>query len=421
MFDVVGKRRVSMSVVLSRLSVNGSCESQSREHLSSYWDDIAISRDYAGIFTLSVLFLTGVPLNLYIIVLLIYRKFYSQPTFLLLIHLTFSDLFTCLIPLLYSITARFAGQASFGSTDYIRCHVCKIGASFILLSLLSSLNIALLSVDRLIFFKEPIRYENFITTRRIILALVIIWVLSIGLTIPPLLGYGDLAFSFFCGYIFITPFHLRRGMVYAIVSGIVLVAVAIVLAVTNVWILILALKVINKKKKMCVNPEATPETSSNDPIDSQRSVKNLHKRIWSKAVAKKQFRFLQTFGALLLVNVVSLIPAVVIVVMIIFTSNIPVWFVVFVQVFIFSKASLHPLMQILYTTELRQPLKCCKMKQHKRLQLMWEYLSSCGFYNCCTKSLWQKELERQLRKKPDCNYSSLDNNLTISNTDLSKI
>ncbi len=394
--------------------MNQSCvidEFLSRENLSSHWEDFSGVYIVAAAFT--VIFLTGVPLNLYIIAVLIHKKLYTQPTFLLLLNLTFADLFLCLIPLLFNIIAGFAGQTSFGSTDYIRCQFCKIGAAFVLLGIVSIFTVVLLSVDRLIFFRAPLRYERFVTLKKTVLALVVNWVLSIALTIPPFWGYGDFLFASICGYIFFTLPHLRRSLIYMFFFGPVMGAVAVTLTVTNVWILILAMKVLSLKKKLRVHP--CPSTVSQ--METAQRPKSLHK---SGAMARKQIRFFQIIGAIILVNTFTFIPAIILAVMVTFTIA-PVEIVVSVQISVMSLATLHPLVQVLFVPELRRLLtKPCKSKQcftwlkESAPGKCWSSFCT-GVESCCMSDLWTKELEKQLRKMP----GSLSNLRSPYNTDLS--
>lgn len=417
---------MSNSDFISKYAQNQSCvinDDLSRVNVSRHWD-VSFDEDYFRASTLMVIFLTGLPLNLYIIVILIYKKLYSQPTFLLLINLAFSDLFMCLTVCIYSIITRFAGQASFGHSDYIRCQVCKIGATFILLVYSTSFIIVLLSVDRLVFFTSPLRYSKYVTVTRVIVALVTIWTLSTAMTIPPLLGYGDIFFSLMCSHIFIAPPHISRSMVYIIVSGLVFGIIVLVLVFTNVWIICLALQVMNKRKKLGVlHPATSASTSKNMSASKKMKPRSLDLVIWSRTTARQQFRFFQIFGTLLVVNIVIYIPALIISVMITITSRIPAEFVNFVLICLISQTTFHPLVQILLLPELRRLLlKPCRSKQF----VNWKRKSSLGKYwrpccMCMNKScndVWTKELERQLLRRdsiePTSNYQNSPYNPEIS-------
>lgn len=399
------------------LADNQSCvidNQLNRENLSAHWD-LLFQRDYVSASIYSLIFLTGTLLNLYIIVVLISKKYYTQPTFLMLLNLNFSDLFMCLIIVLYIIITRFAGQSSFGPTDYIRCQICKIGIVFNFLGFTSSFIIALLAIDRLIFFRAPLRYEKYINTRRTMFALGIIWGASFVISIPPLVGYGDLIFFIVCGPIFATPQHIMRSIVYVALTGPLLVAVMVILIVTNTWILIIAARVVNKKKATKVHPDSSTTSHLTESANKLRKRVNYQRAAWSKMTAKKQIRFFQVFVALLIVNTVLFVPVLALVVTVIFTSNISPIFLDFVQIFMLSQTTLRPLTQVLLTPELRRLLlKPCRPPKKSTLEKYWKALGEfCA--GCCTNDAWMKELESQLRKRPE-SYSSFVINNTSTYT-----
>lgn len=388
--------------ILTELAQNQSCvinDLLSRKNISAHWQ-VLFPVEYIGATAFTLIFLTGVPLNLYIIAVLVYKRLYSQPTFLLLINLALSDLLMCVTVCLYNIITRFVGQASFGRSDYERCQVCKIGSAFVLFGFSTAFITVFLSLDRLLFFSTPLRYEKFVTTKKIILALAVTWVLSVGLAIPPLLGHGDLVFAMVCGYIFAIDVHIRRSVIYISVTGMVLAVVSFILVFSNAWIAFLALRVINRKNKH-VHPSTSTSISRTDSVGS---IKKLHSVIWSKTVAKQQFRFFQTFGALVVINLIIFLPALVLGIMLVFTSEVPLEFVSFVQVSMISQSTLHPLVQVLFIPELKRLLmKPCGSNQCQACQeacgftKCWKSFSEC-MNKCFMHDLWTKEVENQLRK-----------------------
>lgn len=127
--------------------------------LSSHWAEL-YHGSLSGIITQLAMLVFGVLLNFQILLLAIFKRLYTHSTFLLLLNLVIVDICICLIPITFNISIGFAGGYSFGNSDYVRCQVCKIAAVFVMLKLLSSFNLALLSMDRFAFFFMPFNKET---------------------------------------------------------------------------------------------------------------------------------------------------------------------------------------------------------------------------------------------------------------------
>lgn len=403
-------------------TLNVSCvldELPDRDTLSSHWTDL-FRADYVASAALVLIFLAGVPLNCYILAQILHKRLYSNPTYLLLLNLGFVDLLTCLIPILFNIVLSFNGEISFGRSDYTRCQVCKIVTAYILLTLQSAYNLALISVERLIFFRSPLQYSSLVTSKRVLLALVVIWFISIVFTIPPLAGYGDLAFSVSCGYIFLTTPHLDRSLVYLFVCAAFQGIVVIVLVVTNIWIVVIAMKSTLRVKGIRVTPyeSAKSRNSRISPFQSAKSRNSqnstiltshveqqvdLVQRRLSREVAKKQLRLCQVFGSIILVNIVTLIPAFVLIIVTVSVSFMQPTFAVFVQISVFSQVVLHPLVEISLALELRRVIvKWCRpfmphLNSLGKSTLGRAFSSCCSkVRNCCKSDTWTKALAEEL-------------------------
>lgn len=419
-------------------TLNVSCvldELPDRDTLSSHWTDL-FRADYVASAALVLIFLAGVPLNCYILAQILHKRLYSNPTYLLLLNLGFVDLLTCLIPILFNIVLSFNGEISFGRSDYTRCQVCKIVTAYILLTLQSAYNLALISVERLIFFRSPLQYSSLVTSKRVLLALLVIWFISIAFTIPPLAGYGDLAFSVSCGYIFLTTPHLDRSLVYLFVCATFQGIVVIVLVVTNIWIVVIAMKSTRRVKGIRVTPyeSAKSRNSRISPFQSTKTSKSrsdhvspfqsaksrnsqnstiftshveqqvdLVRRRLSREVAKKQLRLCQVFGSIILVNIVTLIPAFVLIIVTVSVSFMQPTFAVFVQISVFSQVVLHPLVEISLALELRRVIvKWCRPFM-PHLNSLGKSTLGRAFSSCCSKvrnycksDSWTKALAEEL-------------------------
>lgn len=367
-------------------------ENVSRVNLSSHWDSEAFANTAGVAVVYVVLFMIGVPLNTYILAVLIYKKLFNQPTYLLLLNLTVSDLLVCLFPLLFKIITTLNQQGSLGNTDFVRCNVCNVGATFIIFNTSIYLTLMLLSIERLIFFRTPLRYDNLITTKRIVIAIVVEWVVSVAIAIPVLAGYGDLLYSLVCGHIFVTPYHIERGLVYAFLTGVFFALVTAVIVICNVWMVILFVKIYSKRKKVRVSSSFG---SQNQSGQQHRVLTAKRKRfIWSLDVARRQCAFIRTFGAIIFINCASVVPSLVLGAMIFFTVEIPLEYIIFVEAALLSQTSTHPLVQALFAPELQKLLfQCTRLKKSKLGQCI---ITNCE--NCCTSEFMMTEMASKLSK-----------------------
>ena len=340
-----------------------------------------------------VFFLLGVPLNLYVMVKILCKKLYSQPTYLLLFNLAFCDFLVCMITLLFNIITRFNGHYSFGDSDYVRCQVCKIAVAYIMLNLLTTFNLALISLDRFAFFYIPLKYNRKVTPWKTGLALLGIWLLSGALVIAPLVGYGDVGFSLSCGFIFITPEHIIRSIFQLIATVVAYSAVTITLGVTNIWIMCIAYKQIKAVKSERIELQNIGTAATTDQKKQEKKIRN--------EAATKQFKLFRVFGAILLVNFATYLPAIVLSVCLVFITNAPRELFIIVRLSILSQVVLHPLIEAFLTPELQVTFPpackaCCTKiggtKVGRVLRVCYEKVTCRSCAELCTSAL-EKELD----------------------------
>ncbi len=250
---------------------------------SAYWEYTNNRFNYIDTSLQLVLFLLGVPLNLYVMVKILWKKLYSQPTYLLLLNLAFCDFLVCMITLLFNVTTQFNGHYSFGDSNYVRCQVCKIAVAYIMLNLVTTFNLGLISLDRFAFFYIPLKYNMKVTPLKTGLALLGIWLLSGALVVAPLVGYGDVGFSLSCGYIFTVPEHVERSLFQLIATAVAFSAVTITLAITNIWIVRIAYKQIKAVKSERIELQSIG-TATTEQRNQQKKIR--------KEAAMKQFKLI---------------------------------------------------------------------------------------------------------------------------------
>ncbi len=298
-----------------------------------------------------ILFLTGVPLNVYVIAQILRKHLFSQATYLLFMNLAICDLLICIFTLLFNIVSGFTGHFSLGDSDYVRCHVCKIAAMYIVLNVLSGLNLALISLDRLAFFIIPLKYNAIITAKKAAIALIVIWVISFLFIIGPLIGYGEVGFTVSCGFIYNTPEHITRGLLHTLATTIINIAVVVILMVSNIWIACIA------TKQLRITRHKYPTTMKKD-YSITKEERRQQRKMRREAMAK-QFKLFKVFGGILLVNILTYIPITGLLVALVVADEVPSEYFLFCLLCILSQVTFHPLVEAFFTPELCPKMPKC--------------------------------------------------------------
>ena len=321
--------------------------------------------DYARLPLNILIVATGTPLNIFIIVRLIYKKLYKQSTFTLLLNLAVADLIMCLSPILNHIIVELQGERwiNLVDTDYLRCQLCKMAVVFIMINFVSTFTLALISLDRFIYFKFSIKYDKICSPKKVAIAAIATWVIGTLLGVPPLTGIGDFVFAVLCGLVFLAPSHLRKGIPYIILTLLIHSIVLVILVVTNVWVLVISCKQLQKNKVKVIGSQARSDLET-----------RLGKR--DRAIFRKQLKLLQIFGGILGIHFVTLIPALIMISVLTFAGSVPPDLYTVTLFSIGAQAALHPLVESLFTPELRKVVtKCCRRgKSVKRASWMEQEL-----------------------------------------------
>ncbi len=307
----------------------------------------------------------GVPMILFIIIVILYKKLYKQPTHIVFLALAFNDLFMCLTYFPFNIISAFAGEFIFGSDDLTRCRVCKIGFIFPLFIHINVFFVALLSLDRFIFIRFPLYYPRLVTVKTTIVAVVVIVIVCIIISVPPLFGFGEIRFTHSIStcslYLLgLNPISGIPNIHYEIFSIVVCIAgPVVVLLVTNTWLVSIVQKQLSKLYK--TNKE---DKKSKDPVvvseyDTAVSAKN-----------KKQWQLVKVFGGILVVNLLTWLPTILNVsVLLALNQNffsIPHGFFVTLYLLFCSQVFLHPLLKIYLIPDIRQTVSGYTGKKLRR-------------------------------------------------------
>ena len=382
-------------------ATNASCYGASRDNLSDHWQVLfrPESGGKAATGTLIILFLTGVPLNLYIIIAILYKRLYTEPTYLLLLNLGIVHLISCFIPILFGIVTGLRGEVWFGNSDHFRCKLCKIIAGYLLVAFAEVFNMVLFSLERLAFFLSPLCYMNSVTYKKVALAVVFIWCMCFGLMIPPILGYGDVSFAFWCGIVFSAPAHQDQAITYLLVCATIPIAYLIIVISSNAWILSIAIKSSWKLKKSQIAPATDNSKVARIMVGNSDQKRAAFRRWMGKILVSRQLRYFQIFCILLLVNVFALFPMFCLVLTASFNkSAVKLGLVIAAQICQLSQVVLYPAIEIAITPEfLNMFVSCCTVCCPKiRYKLIGHMSGKVDKY--CWPKIWAKVLERDLVK-----------------------
>ena len=337
-----------------------------------YWESASISDDYHANATaigviMSLFLLIGLPANIMIIISIIYKKLYKEPTHILLLNLAISDLLVCVLVMPFTLVAGYAGEYIFGATDHSRCQACQSGLIYIVLTVFAVKVLALISLDRFIFIKYPLRYETIVTPPRTVAVVAIAWVISLVEAIPPFFGFGEIEYA----YTFSTCSVSLEGD--SITYGVFLVAVAFVsiavIIVTNIWVICIVRKQIRKVYRT--------RRSFGNKEELKRYNQGLRKEIRKKK-SKKQVALIRAFGVILAGNFFSWTPTYIQIVLLLSLDGnlIPLGYYTFVWLTFVMHSVLHPLIEGCFIPEIRQTLEsafkfllCCKKRRDKVFEM----------------------------------------------------
>ena len=305
----------------------------------------------------TIFLLIGLPWNLMVIVTIIKEKLYKEPTIVLLLNLVIIDLLMLVVIIPLNIVIGAAGEYILGDSDAARCGSCRIGFLNTFFPVMSVYTVAMMALDRFIYLYKPLRYEKWITIPRILIVLLVTWVvITIIAALPLMVDFGDIVFIRQVSSC-IVRFAERKKFYFRMV--IVLSCPPVILSILcNIGVIYIVQKNIREVY-------ATNKTMK----DMNGEDKKFNKKIKRKRL-KKQFHLVRVFGALLLSNILSWLPIVIIAFISLFTpfEKIPTFIVVTSFLLFNSQITIHPILESKFISSVRKPLKkmilgCCCLKE----------------------------------------------------------
>ncbi|XP_052005168.1 alpha-1A adrenergic receptor-like [Xyrauchen texanus] len=122
--------------------------------------------------------------NILVILSVGYNRHLRTPTNYFIVNLAIADLLLGTTVLPVSATLEILGYWVFGRI------FCDVWASVdVLCCTASIMSLCVISIDRYIGVSHPLQYPSIVTGRRALLAMLVVWVLSLVISIGPLLGW----------------------------------------------------------------------------------------------------------------------------------------------------------------------------------------------------------------------------------------
>ncbi|CAI8058544.1 Rhodopsin, GQ-coupled [Geodia barretti] len=258
-----------------------------------------------------IYFLLAFIWNLFIIVTFLNkRKLLREPANILLLNLAIADLTVAMTQMFFSMVTAAYVEFVFGASDVVRCGMCDFtGVFFMLLYAVSVHTLAVLSFDRFLLLFRPFRYKKIMTPRNTVIIVVLVWVISAVISLPPLGGFGQIEFNRRFGSC-VPRFggtNLRSGLnnfYYIVYVTITSLFPIVTIAVCSFW----TYRFINKFLRRNYRRRSFYSRRGRDSgVQQQQEDTRYH---------HQQQQLVKVFGALLVSNIVSWFPVILVVVVI---------------------------------------------------------------------------------------------------------
>ena len=294
---------------------------------------------------LIIFFLISFCWNLFIIVTFFVKyRLLKEPGNILLLNLAVGDFLVSITTLLFSLINEIAQEFIFGPSDTVRCAFCTFTGILFTFLLASSLHtLAALSIDRFLLLSLPLRYKNIMKISTAVVIIFFIWTISFIIAIMPVVGFGQVEFNQRFGYCIprFTSINLMSGInnyyypVLVVIEAIIVMVIIIITSISTYRIVAHFLKANFRRR----STYGRPQGQQNESIRHQRQQKQLVK----------------VFGALLISNLITYTP--VVVVIIIFAAlpveDVPGEVFIFGWICYLTTPVVHPIIESFFVKDLR--------------------------------------------------------------------
>ena len=113
---------------------------------------------------------------------------------MVMLSLAISNFLTCLLAKPFLLVVSLLAKSNscrdrFMADDFMMLNkICQASFLFVWFQLVSIFTVAMMSLDRVIYLKNPLTYEGIVTPWRMVIAILVVWIVSIGVSLPPLFG-----------------------------------------------------------------------------------------------------------------------------------------------------------------------------------------------------------------------------------------
>ena len=328
-----------------------------------------------------VYFIIGLPWNSFVTITILWKKLYTQPTILLLLNLVLSDTLMLLYPLPVIGVTGFSNHYNMGTTDSIRCQICKAGFIPIVLMMNSLFTITLMSIDRFLFILKPFLYDQQASKIRTLIVLTItllvVFSLCLMLGLLSLIPPGKMHFQpilLHCTINFNSDWYMILLITTASIGlGIIIIC--------NVWVAYTALITIRKVY-------SSKSTEKTDKLGLEVSNSFKKKRL------KKQRHLFHVFGGLITSNIIAWLPLMIVVLITLTIGEAEIHPAAYTvtHILFLSQVTVHPILETILIRDVRKPMKnlltCTRLRKRKNYK---EETSTNYCCILCTHALFTSE------------------------------
>ena len=341
---------------------------------------------------LLLIVLVGLPWNILVFVTILKEKLFKQPTIMILLNLIVADLLAILLVMGFEIQVGLTGEFGLpGESDRSRCASCDVSVVLSVFTTISLFTISFMSFDRFLFIYKPLRYEKLLTSLRALFVLVALWVLSIIVSFLPLVGFGDILFNpafLSCG-VAIGESDLGPSVVAYIVFLFALSVVPIVLLVIfNAWVIVIVEKNI---RAIYVVRRSIVEANKDSVRVPGKSDRYKHMK---KKRQDKEIHMVLVFGGLLVANLLSWLPIVIVGLSTVISSNanlFPTELYYTVNILYWMQVATHPIVETVVIKDVREPvtklLTCRWFRKKLKYSDMLTISGDNSELTCCSKGV----------------------------------
>lgn len=342
---------------------------------------------YSAVF-LIVYVLVGVPANVFIIASTIKLKLYQQPAFIPLLNLSLTDLLMCVLMLPLTIASGVAGEFPLGASDHMRCQVCQSGVAILVLLYVSIYSVMLISVDRFLFIKFPLRYEKVVTVGRMLAAVSLTWLLCVAVSVLPVLGFGRMYFSLYIATCILNFAESEPFLILLVILALLPISVFIL---TDLWIVCIVqrhLRQIYVLYRAC-----------SDDAQKRQLARELNTKVRSTR-NRKQLNLVRVFGAIFFANVFTWLPIIGLAFasVVVGIDGVPADYTSCAYLVLMAQFVLHPIVMISLVSEVHEPILKLWRRRNTGLavelgttlqdsKLCGTKLCGCGIFNACSAAV----------------------------------